>query len=78
MKTLESIVRRLFFYGAFVLVALAVFEKFANILGYTLFRGVLVPSRLLEFAAIGLLFAIAMQLHQIRMSLTTKPPEPPK
>ncbi len=78
MKALESLVRRLFFYGAFVLVALAVVEKIANILGYTLFRGVLVPSRLLEFAAIGLLFAIAMQLHQIRLALTPKLPEPPK
>lgn len=75
MKQLESLVRRLFFYGAFVLVAAAACEKIANLMSYTLLRGVSTPLRLLEFAAVSLLFSIAMQLHQIRLLLTMKPPD---
>jgi hypothetical protein len=70
---MESIIRRAFFYGAFVVAAVAVIEKIANIMKYTLFKGIPEPSRLLEYAAIGLLFAIAMQLHQIRLLLSAKP-----
>ena len=78
MKTIETIIRRVFFYGAFVLAALAACEKVANVFRYTLLRGFYTPSRLLEFAAIGLLFAIAMQLHQIRLILGSKSAESPK
>ncbi len=78
MKTLETVIRRLFFYGSFVLAAVAVIEKIANIFKYTLIKGVFVPGRLLEFAAIGLLFSIAMQLHQIRLLLSPKSANLPK
>jgi hypothetical protein len=43
-----------------------------------LFKGYFTPGRLLEFAAIGLLFSIAMQLHQIRLLLSSKSTESPK
>jgi len=78
MKNLEAIIRRVFFYGSFVVATIAVIEKIANMFNYTLLKGVFVPGRLLEFAAIGLLFSMAMQLHQIRLLLSSKPNEPPK
>ena len=78
MRTIETIIRRVFFYGPFVLAAIAACEKLVNLFNYTLLRGLYTPLRLLEFAAIGLLFAIAMQLHQIRLLLGSKSAEPPK
>jgi len=78
MKAIEMFIRRIFFYGAFVLVAFAALEKSANLFRYTLLGGSFTPTKLLEFAAIGLLFSIAMQLHQIRILLSSKPPDSPK
>jgi preprotein translocase subunit SecY len=78
MKTIEIVIQRVFFYGAFVLAAIAVCGKIANLFKYTLFKGYFTPGRLLEFAAIGLLFSIAMQLHQIRLLLSSKSTESPK
>ena len=78
MKNIEALIRRIFFYGSFVLAAIAVIEKVANVFKYTLMKSVFVPARLLEFAAIGLLFSMAMQLHQIRLLLSSKTNEPPK
>ena len=78
MKQIEKWLRRVFFYGAFVLAALALCEKVANLFSYTFLRGVFTPLRLLEFAAIGLLFSIAMQLHQIRLSLSARSQDPTK
>jgi hypothetical protein len=75
MKTLEIIVRRLFFSGSFALAALAVLEKIMNVFHLTLLKGYFTPIRLLEFSAIGLLFTIVMQLHQIRIALGGKTPE---
>ena len=78
MKALEMVIRRIFFYGAFVLVAIAVLEKIANLFRNSLLGGSYTPAKLLEFAAIGLLFSIAMQLHQIRLLLSPKSPGTPK
>jgi hypothetical protein len=78
MKNAEATIRRIFFYGAFVLAALAVVAKIANLLNITLINGLPEPYRLLEIAAIGLLFSIAMQLHQIRLLLASKSGEPLK
>ena len=78
MRTIETIIWRVFFYGSFALAAIAVCEKVANLFKYTLLGGLYTPFRLLEFAAIGLLFAIAMQLHQIRLLLGSKQAESPK
>jgi hypothetical protein len=75
MKNAEATIRRIFFYGAFVLAALAVVAKIANLLNVTLIKGLPEPYRVLEIAAIGLLFSIAMQLHQIRLILGSKPGE---
>jgi hypothetical protein len=68
MEKLASAVSRFFFVGAFVLLALAVLERIANVFGYTIlkmYRG----GRFLEFAVVLLIFVIAMQLRAMRDEL---------
>ena len=74
MNQFTSVVSRVLFVGSFVLAGLAVWEKLANIFGYTVLR-IYSPWRLLEFAAVALFFVIALQLREIKMSLETKGPE---
>jgi hypothetical protein len=66
MKQLISLASRLMFVGSFLLAALAVVEKLANGMGQTLTRGVVIPSRLLDLAALALLFVIALQLRELK------------
>ena len=78
MNTLEIVVRRLFFFGSFAVAALAVVEKVANIFNHSLTGPNYSPLKILAVAAVGLLFAIVMQLHSIRLLLSAKSAEPPK
>ena len=71
MKQFTSVVSRVLFIGSFVLAGLAVWEKLANIFGYTVLRSY-TAGRLLEFAAIALCFVIALQLREIKVSLKEK------
>ncbi|HEX9631850.1 MAG TPA: hypothetical protein VGA02_05235 [Gemmatimonadales bacterium] len=67
MERLPSLVLRGLFLVALVLGGLALWEKAANILGFTLtFVFGLDPSRLLEWAAIVLLFVIVLLLREIK------------
>jgi hypothetical protein len=67
MTQLSSTASRLLFAAAVVMAGFAVLEKLANFAGYTLtFLGNYGPSRLLELAAVALLFVIAMQLREIK------------
>lgn len=70
MSALNSLISRVLFVGAFVLAGLAVLEKIVNVAGFTVLRGSYVPSRLLEVAAVALMFVIALQLRDIHHSLT--------
>ncbi len=72
LVTLNSVLCRVFFVGAFVLLALAVFEKAVNLCGYTLLREAYSPGRLLEFAAVGLLVVVVLLLRQLRDELKKK------
>jgi hypothetical protein len=71
-ESLFSAASRLFFAGAFVLLALAVLEKAANATGYTILR-VYPGGRLLEFAVVLLIFVVAMQLRAMRDDLKRRP-----
>ena len=62
----NSIVSRLFFFGAFVLLVLAVLERIALSLGGSLLMETFEPGRLLEYATILMVFVIAILLRQIR------------
>jgi hypothetical protein len=72
LDKLVSVVSRLFFLGAFTLLALAVVEKIANASGYTIlqvYRG----GRLLDFAVDLLIFVIALQLMALREDRKNRP-----
>jgi hypothetical protein len=69
MKQLGSIVSRILFAVAFVLAGLAVWEKLSNLFGLTLLRGYYSPARFLEISIVALVFVIALQLREIKISL---------
>lgn len=66
MNQFISLISRILFCGAVALAVLAIWEKLANFMDLTLLRGTIQPSRLLELAAVALLFVIAMQLRESR------------
>ncbi len=66
---LSSFASRLFFLMAFGLLAIAVAERVVNLFGYTILRGAYAGGRLLEFAAVLLIFVIALILRQLRNEL---------
>lgn len=72
LEKLESVVSRLFYFGAFLLLALAVTERIANHLGYTILR-VVKPMTLMETAVVLLVFVVAIQLRAIREALKRQP-----
>jgi hypothetical protein len=64
-----SLASRLFFFGAFVLLAFGLAERVANADGYTILRGSFSGWRLFETAAVLLIFVIAMQLREMKGEL---------
>jgi hypothetical protein len=69
LAKVTSTVSRLFFLGALVLLVIAGLESAANLFGYTILRGSYRGGRLLEFAAVLLIFVIAVLLKQIKDDL---------
>jgi hypothetical protein len=69
MDAFASMVSRVFFLVAFVLLGLSVFEALANLRDYTILRGTYTAGRLLEFAAILLIFVMAILMRQVREEL---------
>ena len=69
-----SVANRALFIAAFALAALAVLEKLVNFFGFTIvLLGGYSPSRMLELAALALLFVIALQLREIKKALQSGP-----
>ena len=62
---LSRVMSRVLFLVAFLLTGLAVGEKLLNAFGFTVLRGY-APSRLLEYAAVAVLFVIALQLREMK------------
>jgi hypothetical protein len=79
LEKLVSLVSRLFFLGAFVLLGLALIERIANAFGYTILQ-VYSGSRLLDAAVVLLVFVIAVQLREMKEELKKRPWEarPPR
>ena len=69
LERITSLIVRISTLAAAMLVALAGFEWVANLRGYTLLRGMYTSGRLLEFAAIVMLFVVAVLLRQVRDAL---------
>ncbi len=72
VERMEELLRRLFTWGAFVLLALAVVEKIANLAGQTLIQAKLQPSDLATYATMLVVFAIALLLSGIRSELRNR------
>jgi len=72
LEKLESVVSRVFFFGAFVLFVLALMERTADQFGYSVIQ-VTRAVTLMETAVVLLVFVIAIQLRVIREALTRKP-----
>jgi preprotein translocase subunit SecY len=68
IERLVSFVSRLFFFGSFLLFALAVVERIANAFGYTVLQQYS-GGRLLEIAVVLLVFVIAVQLREVKEEL---------
>ena len=64
-----SLLSRVLFLAAFLLLAIAVLERLVNYVGYTIVGAAYTSGRLLEFAAMMLLFVIAILLRQTREEL---------
>jgi len=69
MKKLTSLICRILFIASFLIAGIAVWEKLANVMGLTLIRGYYANWQLLEYSAITLLFVIALQLREIKITL---------
>jgi hypothetical protein len=66
VEKLLSLMSRVLFLAAFVLLAIAVWERFVNYFGYTILGASYTPGRMLEFAGIMLLFVVTILLRQTR------------
>jgi polyferredoxin len=66
---LSSIVARVLFALAFLLLGLAILERLVNQFGYTIFGDAFTGGRLLEIATTFAVFVIALLLRQIREAL---------
>ena len=69
---ITSLISRILFIASFIIAGIAVWEKLANMMGLTLMRGYYTNWQLFEFSAVALLFVIALQLREIKISIDTK------
>ena len=69
-----SLITRIAFIVAVAGAVLAIFERLAYAMGYTLLRGTISGGRLLEISAILAIFVIALLLREIRDLLRTQRP----
>jgi hypothetical protein len=72
IKQIISLISRILFIASFIIAGIALWEKLANLIGLTLTRGYYSNTQLLEFSITALLFVIAIQLREIKMSLGAK------
>ena len=68
---LNSIVLRVFFFGAFLVLAVAVLEKLLNLVGQSVPGLNVPPSTLLGWSVVLVFFVIALLLRQIREAVKT-------
>jgi hypothetical protein len=74
MNKMNSFICRVLFVAAFVLAGLAILEKLLNLVRLTILQQRYEPGRLIEFAAVILLFVIALLLREVRHLLAPKAP----
>jgi len=69
LSKLNSLGCRLFFVTALALLGIAVLEKAANLIGYTIVGEAYMAGRLFELSTLLVIFVIALLLRQIREEL---------
>jgi hypothetical protein len=69
LDQLSSIVARILFALAFLLLVIAILERIAFTVGYTIIGSAVTGGRLLEIAATFAVFVIVLLLRQIREAL---------
>lgn len=69
LDQLSSIVARVLFALAFLLLVLGILERLAFAFGYTIVGDIFTGGRMLEIAATLVVFVIALLLRQIREAL---------
>jgi hypothetical protein len=72
LDQLSTLACRLFLAGGFALLLLGMLERVAFVFGYTITSGRVSGGRLLEMAAVALVFAIALLLRDIRNALRAR------
>lgn len=70
-KTIVLFLAKVFFVISTVAIVLAFFEIVAQFLGFSLVAELYAPGRLVELAAMLLIFVIAVELMQIRDGMGT-------
>lgn len=68
MERLISLVSRVFFLAAFVMIALVLIERIANVSGYTLLQGWR-GAHWLDAAVTLLVFVIAAQMREVKEAI---------
>jgi preprotein translocase subunit SecY len=71
-NTLNSLVKRLSFIAAFILMFLAVLDWIMRLFGYTLSFVPYQPGRMFEFAGILMLLIVVLLLREIRDNTKTR------
>jgi hypothetical protein len=72
LEKLESVVSRVFFFGAFLLFVFALLERISHQFSYSI-QQVTRPVTLMETAVVLLVFVIAIQLRAITEALKRNP-----
>ena len=72
LEKLESLVSRVFFFGAFLLFALALVQRVAYEFGYSI-QQTTKAATMMETAVVLLVFVIAIQLRAIREAVKRNP-----
>lgn len=74
-EKLTSLVSRIFFVIAFVLLGVAAVERVANAFNYTVTGRPYSGGRLLELSVVFLVFVVALQLWDVREALRARRPQ---
>ena len=69
LDNLNSLISRLFFFMAFLLLVVAVIERATNTFGYTILGETYTAGRLLDFSVVLLIFVLALLMRQVREQL---------
>ena len=72
MTKLTSLASGLLLLGSVLVALVALIEKISNMMGYTVVRMLMTPSRMLELTVVALLFAIVLQLRELKATMAGK------